>query len=82
MEGHTDVRGPEQPNQALSERREARVRREMVDRHGIESARLEARGFGGREPLSGGTTPTEHALNRRVVFRVLNPEALVREREK
>ena len=45
---------------------------------GSGSERVEAVGYGEERPLTGGTTPTALALNRRVQIRVLNPEALRR----
>lgn len=73
VEGHTDVRGTESYNQALSERRAAAIS-DWLSERGIAPGRVEAIGFGEGEPLDPRTTLEAHALNRRVVFRVL-PEA-------
>jgi OmpA-OmpF porin, OOP family len=67
IEGHTDARGTEQYNEALSIRRAHSVQRYLVAVHGIEPSRLRAVGFGERATLEG-TDPFD-AANRRVQFR-------------
>jgi outer membrane protein OmpA-like peptidoglycan-associated protein len=66
IEGHTDSIGGARYNQGLSERRAAALRRELVVRHGIDTARLGARGFGASRPLETNTTLESRARNRRV----------------
>ena len=73
VEGHTDVRGSEAYNQALSERRAGAIRDWLVGK-GIEPDRIVAIGLGEKEPFDPRTTLEAYALNRRVVFRIL-PEA-------
>ncbi|MFO7652396.1 MAG: OmpA family protein [Candidatus Krumholzibacteriia bacterium] len=79
IEGHADPRGPEDFNLALSQRRAESVRDYLLDCCALASDRLEAVGYGESRPLVTGTSPTELAMNRRVEFRVLNPETLRRE---
>lgn len=58
--GHTDVRGSEEYNQALSERRAEAVKTELI-RNGVQPQRIRAVGYGESRPIS-----SDHALNRRV----------------
>ncbi len=74
VEGHADLRGSDEHNLGLSQRRAESVRRYFIDTFEIEPERVEAAGFGKRRPLVPGTNMTALTLNRRVEFRVLNPE--------
>lgn len=67
LEGHTDWTGTEQYNQGLSERRANAVRQVMIDRFGISSGRITARGFGEGQPVASNETSAGRAQNRRVV---------------
>ena len=64
--GHTDRRGGEAHNQALSERRAASVLAAVLARRPALKGRLEALGKGKRELLSQGGGARDHQLNRRV----------------
>ena len=64
--GHTDSRGDEVDNQALSERRAASVLAAVLAKHPDLNGRMEALGKGERELLSPGAEPGDHQLNRRV----------------
>jgi WD40 repeat protein len=64
--GHTDQRGPEDHNMRLSERRSESVRRYLIDRFGIASNRLIARGYGESTPLDPRDIPDAWDRNRRV----------------
>jgi outer membrane protein OmpA-like peptidoglycan-associated protein len=55
IEGHTDGKGNDQYNQALSERRAQSVRQWLVD-HGV-SGSMAARGFGKTRPVAPNTMP-------------------------
>ena len=68
IEGHTDGKGSDAYNQALSERRADAVRRELVALHSVDAARLEALGFG-KSRLLDALNP-ESGANRRV--RIIN----------
>ena len=65
IEGHADSIGGARYNQGLSERRAAALRRELVARHGIDTARLGTQGFGASRPLEPNTTLEGRARNRR-----------------
>lgn len=69
--GHTDGKGADAYNQALSERRAEVARRFLVDRGGVDPARLSAIGFGPRQLYDAGNPAA--AANRRVqVIRLEN----------
>ncbi len=78
VEGHCDERGPAAFNLELSRRRADAVRDFLVDTMGIDAGRIEAVGYGEERPLVEGRSATALALNRRVEFRILNPESLER----
>ena len=67
IEGHADVRGDDDYNQALSEKRAERARDVMV-RAGFPEDRVKAVGFGRSRPRDPGTTDEAHHHNRRVEF--------------
>lgn len=67
IDGHTDSRGSEAHNQALSERRASAVRDYFVEQ-GIDPSRLETRGFGKLSPAVPNDSAANMALNRRVEF--------------
>jgi outer membrane protein OmpA-like peptidoglycan-associated protein len=58
--GHTDVRGSEEYNQNLSERRAQTVKNELIQ-NGVMAQRIRAVGYGESRPIS-----SDHAMNRRV----------------
>lgn len=66
VEGHTDSVGDEASNQILSEKRAEAVRKYLTDRHGIDVARLTARGFGESTPAATNETSEGRQQNRRV----------------
>lgn len=76
LEAHTDHVGPETYNLVLSQRRAESVVRYLISR-GINSERLEPRGFGESKPIApnlnpdGSDNPEGRALNRRTELRVL-----------
>ena len=67
IEGHTDSDGDENWNQELSEKRAASVKETLVER-GIESSRLETKGYGESKPVDSNSTAEGKANNRRVEF--------------
>jgi outer membrane protein OmpA-like peptidoglycan-associated protein len=71
IEGFTDSTGSIEGNRMLSERRAAAVKEALV-RQGIESMRIDARGYGPAFPVATNTTPTGRQLNRRVEI-IINP---------
>jgi outer membrane protein OmpA-like peptidoglycan-associated protein len=67
VEGHTDAVGSEAYNLELSRARAHAVRNYLVQRHGIDTARLKTVGYGEGRPIEPGNAPA--AANRRVQFR-------------
>ncbi len=63
--GHTDTRGSESYNQALSERRARSVADELI-RNGISPQRIRVVGYGETRPIS-----SDHAMNRRVEITIV-----------
>lgn len=78
VEGHTDDVGSAASNLELSRRRAETVREFLIEPGGMSAGRIEAIGLGEAEPLVPNDSPARRALNRRVVLRVENPEALTR----
>ncbi len=72
--GHTDNVGTDATNDALSQRRAQSVVNYLAGQ-GVARQRLTARGYGENQPVATNESETGRALNRRVEFRVLNPEA-------
>lgn len=70
LEGHTDDRGSEAYNQQLSEKRAAAVAQLLVERFGVDQARVHSTGFGESQPLVGNDTAENRALNRRVTAKI------------
>lgn len=66
VEGHADDRGTVEYNQALSERRAESVKEALIEKYGIDAARINTIGFGLNRPISGNTTAEERMKNRRV----------------
>ena len=69
IEGHTDVRGDEAYNQALSLRRAESVRTWLTG-HGVSGGRITATGAGESRPIRTGNTEADHQANRRVEIRI------------
>jgi len=70
LEGHTDGRGPEAHNLALSSRRAIAVRNALVRELHVPEARLTATGVGSGAPLQPNSSATGRAYNRRVEIRL------------
>jgi outer membrane protein OmpA-like peptidoglycan-associated protein len=71
IEGFTDSTGSKDLNQQLSEKRAWAVKAALVAR-GIQSTRIDARGYGPSFPVASNETPTGRQLNRRVEI-VIDP---------
>lgn len=72
--GHTDDVGSDAYNMELSLRRAAAIRELLITRYGIDSSRLELKGYGESRPLISGSSERARSTNRRVDFeRISNP---------
>ncbi len=74
VNAHTDDRGSDNYNQALSDKRAASTMKYLLSK-GISKDRIISHGFGESQPLqscSKGCSENQHQLNRRVEFVILN----------
>jgi outer membrane protein OmpA-like peptidoglycan-associated protein len=71
LAGHTDALGDPAHNETLSLQRAEATRNYLVEKGGIDSARLETIGFGSRKPRIEGDTLEARRANRRVVIELL-----------
>jgi len=71
VQGHAD--STEVSAKPLSEKR-ARVAKQELVRRGVEATRLCVRGFGNERPVASNQTAEGRAANRRVEYRILEPE--------
>ncbi len=71
IEGHTDARGSDAANQALSVRRAQAVRNVLVSRYGVPARQIRVTGFGEKHPLATNETAEGMAKNRRVEIRIV-----------
>lgn len=67
IEGHTDSKGSDAYNQALSERRAAAVVQALVSDYGINPTRISSQGFGETRPVATNDTAEGREQNRRVM---------------
>ncbi len=72
IEGHTDDKGADERNLKLSQDRADSVRSYLI-KQGVDSSRLEAKGFGETKPIDTNKTNAGRANNRRVEFTVPQP---------
>ncbi len=70
IQGHTDNRGERAVNMRLSQQRAESVQRWLIA-HGVEPARLVAKGYGPTRPIAPNITQRNRARNRRVQFRIV-----------
>jgi outer membrane protein OmpA-like peptidoglycan-associated protein len=81
--GHADSRGAEKFNLDLSEKRAQSVLDYLVKNFPqINPTQFSAKGYGESQPVASNKTADGMAKNRRVEFKVLNTEALIKERER
>lgn len=73
--GHTDSRGSEESNDALSRRRAQAVADELIA-NGVSANRISTRGVGESQPIATNDTPEGRAQNRRVEINVTPDESL------
>lgn len=74
IHGHTDNVGDDEYNRELSERRARSVMDFLVEEYGVETSRLESRGFGEAAPVDSNDTEEGRANNRRVELSDLRRE--------
>lgn len=72
IEGHTDDRGSEKYNQALSERRAAAVKDYIVKKGGAEAGKIKTVGYGETKPIADNKTKKGQFENRRVEVLILS----------
>jgi formylglycine-generating enzyme len=70
VEGHTDNTGSDAKNQVLSEKRAEAIKAEIVKR-GIDTGRLETKGYGSSKPIADNKTTDGRTQNRRVTIKKL-----------
>jgi outer membrane protein OmpA-like peptidoglycan-associated protein len=75
VEGHTDDVGDDATNKDLSNRRAASVKRYLIEKGGVDAARLDAQGFGEEKPVAKNDTEEGKQENRRVEFVIVNEDA-------
>ena len=71
LRGHTDNKGSDDYNLKLSQKRIDSVKNYLVE-HGINSDRLEAKGYGESQPTATNDTEEGRQLNRRIEFKILS----------
>ncbi len=81
IEGHTDSDGPEDYNQALSERRAASVAHFLASRN-VASPRMSTVGYGESQPVADNATVEGKAANRRVEVAIMANEKLKKATER
>lgn len=81
LQGHTDSRGSEDYNLALSERRATEVS-EYLEEKGISDSRLTIKGFGEEFPKYSNETSEGRSQNRRVEFLITANEKMKAEAER
>jgi len=83
IQGHTDSQGSNAFNQKLSEERAAAVREwGAANCQGGNAANYTSAGYGETKPIATNKTAAGRALNRRVSFKIMNPEELKRLKER
>jgi outer membrane protein OmpA-like peptidoglycan-associated protein len=81
IQGHTDSRGTEEYNMALSIRRATSVR-DYLQAQGIDTRRMTIKGFGKMAPAYTNETPEGQAQNRRVEFLITANDKMKADAEK
>ena len=79
IEGYTDSVGTDSYNQDLSERRAMAVRDALVQR-GVDTSRINARGYGKAHSVADNASPEGRAMNRRVEIVIADEKGNLRGR--
>jgi len=66
--GYTDAQGSDAANRRLAQARAEAARKYLVDRHGIDAARIEVESHAEEDPVAGNETPAGRKENRRAVI--------------
>ena len=80
ISGHTDSKGSDQYNQALSEKRAEAVKNDLVQNFGVDASRLQTEGLGESNPVApnthadGSDHPENRQKNRRVEVLIQTPQ--------
>lgn len=74
--GHSDMTGPADANQRLSQQRAESVRTYMLDHSSLKPENLVAKGYGEAHPLTPERTEAQKKEDRRVELKLLNPKKL------
>jgi len=77
ISGYTDSRGDDRYNAGLSQRRANAVKR-YLNKAGIASAFLKAKGFGEADPIASNATKMGRAKNRRITFSIENKQLVAK----
>ena len=70
VSGHTDNVGNQQANQILSENR-AKAVVDYLTKNGVDSSRIQAKGYGDHKPIADNETEEGRAKNRRTEFEII-----------
>jgi OOP family OmpA-OmpF porin len=66
ISGHTDSTGPSAYNQKLSEMRANSAKKYLVEKFGVDAARISATGYGETKPVDSNKNAAGRARNRRI----------------
>lgn len=75
IEGHTDSKGSDAINQPLSERRAQAVANNITS-NGVDSGRIETKGYGSTQPVADNTSEAGRSANRRVEVAIFANEKM------
>lgn len=71
IEGHTDSQGNAAKNKKLSAQRAEAIKAYIVEKFGVDKAKLKTVGYGSEKPVSSNKTPEGRSQNRRIEFKIL-----------
>ena len=69
--GHTDAKGSDKANQAISEKRALSAKKYLQDKFNIPENRMVIKGYGSKKPIADDRTEESRAKNRRVEFKAI-----------
>jgi OOP family OmpA-OmpF porin len=74
IDGHTSSEGDKETNDKLSQDRADAVKQYIVDQ-GVDPKRIQTHGYGSEQPIADNKTKAGREKNRRIEFKVLQPES-------